>query len=131
MSVSLQFRFMGSYPLPADLLHIFQRGAEPDRLHDRRGAGFKAMWRIVVSDVVFRHFEDHFSAPLEGTHGLQHSLAPIERADARGTVNLVACENEEVAVQVLHVNGHMDSALASIDQDWDTARMCDATDLLD
>src|SRR4051794_40373626 len=58
----------------ADRLHVVQRSAEADRLHDRRRAGLEAMRRAVVGDTVFGDDLDHLAATVEGRQLLQQRL---------------------------------------------------------
>src|SRR5205085_8840067 len=48
--------------LAADLQHVVEGGAEADRLHDRRRAGFELVWRYVIVDGVLVHAPDHLAA---------------------------------------------------------------------
>ena len=57
--------------LAADLHHIVERGAEPDRLHDGRRAGLEAVRRLGVGDAVDGDRLDHLAAALVGRHGLE------------------------------------------------------------
>src|SRR5207237_739001 len=58
----------------ADPLHIVHGGAEPNRLHDRRSAGFETMRRLVIAHAILGDFVDHFTAAEEGRQFLQPFL---------------------------------------------------------
>ena len=88
------------------------RGAEPDRLHDRRRAGLELVRRLAVGDAVLEHVADHLAAAVERRHRGELLVLAVEHADAGRPVELVAGEGVEVAVEVLHVDVEMHRALA-------------------
>src|SRR5947207_453563 len=55
---------------PADRIDVVDGGAEPDRLHDRGGAGFEFVRWLAIDDAVLEHFADHLAAAVERRHGL-------------------------------------------------------------
>ncbi len=58
VGVVAQFLLMGEDGVAADLLHIFERGSQPDGLHDGRRAGLEAVRRI-VADVLLGNGDNH------------------------------------------------------------------------
>ena len=131
MRIGLEVGLMRGDALAADRFHVVERGTQPDRLDDRRRAGLEAVRRVVVGDAVLGHLLDHLAAALKGRMPFEHVLLAVEHADARRAVDLVAGEDEEVAVEVLHVDRHVHGALAAVDQHRNATRMRDAHDLLD
>ena len=115
----------------ADRLDVVDRGAEPDRLHDRRRAGLELVRRLAIGDAILEHFADHLAAAVERRHRGEVLVLAVERADAGRAVQLVAGEHVEVAADVLHVDFEMHRRLAAVDQHRNAARMRDAHDLLD
>ena len=115
----------------ADLAHVVERGAEPDRLDDRRRAGLEAVRRRVVGHALGRHDVDHLAATVEGRQGGQHIVLAVEHADAGRSVDLVTGEDVEIGVEVAHVDVEMHGALRPVDHDRDPACVGDADHLLD
>ena len=96
----------------ADRIDVVDRGAKPDRLHDRRRAGLELVRRLAVGDAVLEHLADHLAAAVERRHGGELLVLAVEHADAGRAVELVAGEDVEVAVDVLHVDVEMHRRLA-------------------
>src|SRR5580700_11904038 len=107
----------------ADRIDVVDGGAEPDRLHDRRRASLKLVWRIAVDDAIFKDLADHLTAAIEGRHGVKVGVLAVKHADPGWAVELVAGESVEVAVDVLHVDVEMHRALGAVDEHRDAARM--------
>ncbi len=84
------------------------------------------MRRLGVGDAVLVTVVDHLAAAHEGRHGLEPLALAVEHADAGRPVELVAGEDVEIAVDVLHVDRHMHGALAAVDQHRDAAGVGDA-----
>jgi hypothetical protein len=63
-----------------------------------------------------RYVGDHFAAALPRWGLLQRVLATVKHADARGAVDLVAGEHEEVRAERLHIDGDMRDRLSAVDQ---------------
>ena len=114
----------------ADRGDIVERGAEPDRLHDRRRAGFELVRRIAVSDAVLEHLADHLAAAVERRHGGKMRVFAVEHADAGRPIDLVAGEGIEVAVDVAHIDVDVHRGLRAVDQHRNAVRVRDAGDLL-
>lgn len=89
------------------------------------------MRRLVIGHIVFGHVEDHLAAALERPHLAQAVSLAIEHADARGTVKLVAGHDVPVAIDIAHVDRHVNRALRAIDKHRNAALMGDAADFLD
>ena len=85
--------------LAADLHHVVQRRAEPDRLHDRRRAGLEAVRRLAIGDAVDGHALDHRAAAQEWRQLVEQRLFSVEHADAARPVELVAGHGVEIAVE--------------------------------
>ena len=58
--------------------------------------------------------QDHLPAALIRRHGFEHFLPAIQHADARRPAHLVAGEGEEIAADLLHVEGRVPGALRGI-----------------
>ena len=72
------------------------------------------------------HVADHLAAALVRRHGGQPLRLAVEHADAGRPVELVAGEDVEVDVEVLHVDRQVHGGLAAVDQHRDAALMRDA-----
>src|ERR1043165_5636794 len=81
----------------ADRLHVIDRLAEPDRLHDRRRAGLELVRRLAIDDAVLEHLLDHLAAAVERPHRGKMLVFAVERADSGRAVKLVAGNSVEVA----------------------------------
>src|SRR6516165_6645651 len=114
----------------SDLLHIIDRRAKTNRLHDRRRSSLETMRRLIIGDVIARDLIDHFAAAKERRKFLQPFLLGIKRANARRTVELMAGHNIEIDVEILDIDLQMDRPLRTIDQDRNTALMRDPDDVL-
>ena len=107
---------VAAHVLDADPFQVIDRGAEPHRVGDAARAGLEPrgsglIFRLLEGDVL-----DHVAAALPGRHGVEHLLLAVQRADARGSEDLVARENVPVAVERLHVGAHVRHRLGAIDQ---------------
>ena len=114
----------------ADRIDVVDRGAEPDRLHDRRRAGLEAVRRLAIGDAVLEHFADHLAAAVERRHGGEQIVFAVQHADAGRAIKLVAGEDVEIAVEIAHVDVQMHRALRAVDQHRNAARMRELDDLL-
>ena len=76
-----------------------------------------------------RHLVNHLSTTLIRRQLLQPFLLAIKHADACGSIHFMTAESIEVAVQLLHVNLHVGSALCTVYQDGNAARMCHFNDM--
>ncbi len=119
-------RFVAADARLADRSHIIDRGAEPDRLHDRRRAGLEFVRRLAIGDAVLEHFADHLAAAVERRHGVEMLVFAVQHADPGRAVKLVAGEDVEIAIDVAHVDVEMHGALRAVDQHRNAARMRDA-----
>jgi len=131
VSVSQQPLLMGADARAADPLDIIERGAEADRLDDRRRARLEAVRWVVVGHGVERHYVDHLAAALVGTHGGKVLGLPVEHANAGGSVELVAGEGIEIDVEVGDVDIEMYGPLRAVDQHRYSAPVSKRYDLLD
>jgi hypothetical protein len=77
------------------------------------------------------HLADHLAAAVERPHRHQMLVLAVEHADAGRAVQLVAGEDVEIAVDVLHVDVEMHRGLAAVDQHRNAARMRELHHLLD
>src|SRR3977135_2906072 len=94
-------------PRLADRLDVIERGAEPDRLHDRRRAGLELMRRIAISNAILEYLADHLAAAVERRHRGEVLVFAVERADPGRAVKLVTGHTIEIAADVLHVDIEM------------------------
>ena len=87
-----------------ELLDEVDRGAEPDRARNVRGAGLEAVRRILKLALLEGDVEDHLAAALPGRHRRQQLVAAVEHADAGRPVGLVAGKDIEIAIEGLHID---------------------------
>ena len=118
--------FVGADARLADRRDIIDRGAEPDRLHDRRRAGLEFVRRLAVGDAVLEHLADHLAAAVERRHGGKMLVFAVEHADPGRAVKLVAGEGVKIAIDVAHVDVEMHRRLRAVEQHRNAARMRDA-----
>src|SRR5271155_323843 len=129
--VSAKRRLMRADARSPDPLHVIERRPEPDRLHDRRGAGFEAMGRSVVGDGLPGHFLDHLAAALVWRQRFEKFALAVEYADSCWPVDLVPGENVEVGVEFAHVDIEMDRALRTVNDHGNAALMSEPDHILD
>ena len=102
---------MGVDRCPTDMIDIIERSGEPDRLSDRRRAGFEPMRRRIVGDRLKRHRLDHFASAGVGRQVFEPFPLAVKRAYARRPIELVAGDNVKIDIQRLHVDIEMHGAL--------------------
>src|SRR5439155_15020132 len=102
---------------------VIDGGTQPDRLHDRWRAGLEFVRRIAVGDAVEEHLADHLAAAVEGRHGHEMLMLAVEYADTGRAVELVAGEDEKIAVEIRNIDVEMDGRLGPVDQHRNAARM--------
>src|SRR5580704_3462181 len=110
----------------ADPLDIIERSPEPDRLHNRRCASLKAMWRMVIGDRRLRDLLDHLAATLIGRQPFEEFALPVEDADSCRAINLVPGKNIEVDVEVTHVDVEMHRPLRTVYEHGDPSLVRDS-----
>ena len=108
----LVFEDVGA-PQPLDEI---ERGAEPDRAGNVRGAGLEAVRRLLKHGLLKGDVEDHLAAALPWRHRRQQFVAPPQHADPGRPISLVAGEGVEVAAQRLHVDLEARRRLTAVDQ---------------
>jgi len=121
--ISQKRAFMGQNIFPAEPVHIIERRAEADGLHDGRRARLETVRRVGIGDPVHGDLTDHFTAAPVGAHLLQMLALGIKRADAARPVNLVACQRKEIAIEVLHIDGQMHRRLRAVHHHRNAALM--------
>src|SRR5690606_16709493 len=77
-----ELALVGGYFIPADLHHVVERRAEPDRLDDRRRAGLELVRQLAIRDAVHRDALAHRPAAEERRQSLEQRLAAPKHADA-------------------------------------------------
>ena len=102
--VGEQIVFVGSHRFQAELLEVVDGGAQADGAGDVRRAGLELVRQRVVGRLLERDRADHVAAALVRRHRLQERGLAVQDADAGRPVKLVAGEDVEVAVQLLHVD---------------------------
>ena len=102
--------------IDADPFHVVERRAQPHSVGDIAGAGLETCGRRVV--VVFSNvtFWIMLPPPCHGRHDSSNSLLAEQDADARRAEHLVAGEDEEVAVERLHIDAHVRDRLRAVHQ---------------
>src|SRR3989344_26694 len=74
-------------------------------------------------------FLNHCSAAKEWRYGIEEFFPAIEHADTGGSVDFVAGEHEEVAINILHVDCGMRCKLRSIEERKGTVFVCKRNEL--
>ena len=97
------------------LREIVECGAKANYPADGRGAGFESKRCGMKVGTLEASNADHFAAELPMPEFEQRFAPAVERADAFRTVQLVAGQYIEIAVQRLHVMPTMDYALRTVD----------------
>ena len=118
-----QEMLVGADGLHAERLHIVDRRAQADRLHEGRSPRLEAQGRIGIDRLFERHGLDHVAAALPRGHGRQPLRRAVEHADAGRPVELVAGEGVEIAADGPHVDRLVDDALRTVDQDAGAGRL--------
>ena len=98
-----------------DVAEVVDGGTEADRLDDRRGAGLEAVRRLGVRRARHGDRLDHLAAAVEGRELVEQLLATPQHADARRAADLVAGEDQEVAVDGLDVDRELRRGLRGVD----------------
>src|SRR6516164_1601894 len=130
VGVTEDLRLMRTDARLADRVDVVDCRAEPDRLHDRRRARLELVWRIAIGDVILKHLADHLAAAVERRHGGEVLVLAIEHTDSGRTIELVAGESVEVAIDLAHVDIEVHGSLGAVEQHRDAARVSDAGDFL-
>jgi hypothetical protein len=100
----------------AEGLHVVDGRAEGDGAADVGRAGLELGWELRVGGLFKGDGQDHVPAALPGRHGIEQLPFAVENADAGGAVELVAREDQEVAIERLHVDLAVGHGLGRIDQ---------------
>lgn len=112
---------MGKDVIPGELRKPVDGGGEPDRFSDGRGSRLEARGRFEGGKGCFVHRLHHAAAAKHGRYVFEEIALCIEHADAGGAIELVAGEDEEVAIERLDIDGMVGDELRRIDED---ARVC-------
>ncbi len=110
---------------------VVERRAEGDSARDVRRAGLELVGQVVERRLLEGDGADHVAAALVRRHRLEERRLSVEHADARRTVDLVARERVEVAVEGPHVDGHPRRRLRAVDEDHRPAGVGELRDLPD
>ncbi len=100
----------------SDTLDVIDRGRETDRARDIRCAGFKSVGRFLKRAFFQSDADNHFAAAVPWRDRIQNRRPSVKRADASRATHFVSGEGEEIAAQLLHVDGHMSHALRRVHQ---------------
>ncbi|GJE42658.1 hypothetical protein AEGHOMDF_1830 [Methylobacterium soli] len=130
LGIGREVRLVRGDALAVEAHHEFQRRAEAHRLDDRGRPGLEAVRRVVVGDGVLGDGTDHLAAALVGGQALEPFALPVEHADPGRSVDLVAGEDVEIAIEGAHVDAAVDGALGPVEQHRHAVGMGDADDLL-
>ena len=95
---------------------VVQSTRQPRCGHIVGRAGLELVGEAVESGVLEADLADHFAAAHIGWHLLQQRFLAVEHANARGAIDLVAAEGQEVAIQGLHIDGQMGCRLSGIEE---------------
>ena len=100
-----------------ELLHIPHRLTQPDGPDEVGRSGLELQRHGGIGRAGEGHAVDHVAAPEERGHGIEQRPLAVQHADAGRTVELVAREGIEVAVERLHVHAAVHHPLAAVDDD--------------
>src|SRR6266700_6207340 len=118
-------------PALADGIDVVDGSAKPDRLHDRGCSSLEPVRRLAVCDVIPMHLADHLAAAIEWRHGREVLVLAVKRADAGRSVQFMAGDDIEIAVDVADIDVHVDGRLRAVDKHRDSPRMRNPDHLLD
>src|SRR5690606_1952755 len=90
-------------PIEADLAHVAERGAAPDRSRDVRRSRLESRRHAVVDRLLEGHRKDHVAASLVVRHRFEVLELSLEDADSGRPEDLVTREGVEIAVEVADV----------------------------
>ena len=94
------------------------------------GACLELVGQVIVGGVLKGDVLDHLATALIGGQTVEPRFLAVEDSHACGTIDFVPGEGEEVAIEVLHIDGHVGHGLCSVDEDGDAVLMSDADDFL-
>ena len=114
-----------AHALHPELVEVVDRGAQADRLRDRRRAGLELPRQLVPGGALEVHGGDHVAAGEERRHLLEELGSAVQDADARGAERLVPRPAVEVGAERCDVDGHVRHRLRTV-HDRDRAGGADA-----
>ena len=109
-----KFLLVGLYVFHAQLLHIVDGCGQTVRGNIIGRAGLKLQRRALEGSLRPADVLYHLAPALIRGKPFQPFLLAIQHADARWAVHFMAAQHKEVAVDILHVNRKMRSALCSV-----------------
>ena len=109
--------------LHTDLFEIVEGGAQTHCVGNVPCAGFETRWRNVVYSLLKSYVHDHAATALPWRSVVEDVALAKNHADAGGREDLVAGEDEEIAVEELYVHSHMRDGLRAIHQHTDAVAM--------
>ena len=127
--VDQQLVLPGGDALQAQTRDVVDGGSKTDGRGDGGCAGFELAGRGHVGGLLPGDGADHVAAAVPGGHGLQVGQLAVEHADARGARQLVAAEDVEVGVEVLHVHLQVRHRLGAVHQHGDALGVGPGDDL--
>ena len=127
--MSDEFLLMCLNFLPADLLYKIECCMEPHSLRDRWCSCFEFFRKMRRAKAIGEDFLNHRAAPKERLHGIKEFFFSVEHADTGGTVDFVAGECEEVAIDILHIDSCMRRKLRGIEERESAVLMCKSNEL--
>ena len=116
LRVKQQFVLVRGDRRHADRFEIVDRRAKPDGVGDIAGAGLKTSRRRLIDRLLESDVGDHIAAALPRRRRRENFRLAVDRADAGRGEHFVAGEDEEVAVELLHVDRHVADRLRAVDQ---------------
>ena len=97
-------------------VQVVERRAQAHGVGDVAGAGLEARRRWLVDGLLEGDIHDHVAAALPRRGVVEHVGLAVDHADAGGGKTLWPGEDEEVAIERLHVLAHVGDRLRAVDQ---------------
>ena len=104
----------GLQPVP---VQIIDGRAEGDGPRDVGRSRLELVGEPVVGGLLEGDGADHVASPLVGRHRLEEPRLAVQHSNPGGSVELVAREGVEVAVEVPHVHLHVRHRLGAVEED--------------
>src|ERR1700685_3041772 len=106
-TVIQQLMLVGGDIFHPDSAHVIDRSSESNGIGNVAGTSLEACGRRLVGGFFERTVGNHVSATLPWRHGVEHVELAENYADSCGPKNFVPGEYVEVAIESLHIHGHV------------------------
>ena len=118
-----KFSLVGGDSVQADLFDIVDGVAQAHGPGDVGRSFFDLIGERIVFSLLESHVANHLASALVRRHRIEEFLATVKNADPHGTVDLVAREGVEVAIEFPNVDLQMRNRLSAVDEHGDIASM--------